>query len=192
MEGPMYCIVMSASPTAMALGPSAWPGQARYCTSVNPSLRNSSSVMNCGARQMLGARNSRTLVTSGGGSALAVSGRIPSKPAVPPSASAFTNSRRLRCMAELLLNHLIRPQQQRRWDGEAEGLSCLEVNKQLELGRLLDRKIAWFRASEDLVDEERGTAKHLVVVRSIGHQTACLTELPELRNYREPVFGSNL
>ena len=41
-----------------------------------------------------------------------------------------------------LLNDLIRPQQQRRRDGEAEGLRGLEVDDQFKLGRLLDRQIA--------------------------------------------------
>jgi len=37
-----------------------------------------------------------------------------------------------------LLNHLIRPRQQRRRDREAEGLGGLEVDREKELGRSLD------------------------------------------------------
>ena len=37
-----------------------------------------------------------------------------------------------------LLDHLIRPRQQRRRDREAEGLGGLEVDHEVELGRLLD------------------------------------------------------
>ena len=36
------------------------------------------------------------------------------------------------------LDDLIRPRQQRRWDGEAEGLRCLHVDDQFELHRLFD------------------------------------------------------
>ena len=45
----------------------------------------------------------------------------------------------------LLFDHLIRPRQQRRRDREAEGLGGLEVDDQLELRGLFDRKIgrAW-------------------------------------------------
>ena len=47
---------------------------------------------------------------------------------------------RRRCDTELF-DHLIRPQQQRRRDGEAEGAGGLEVDDQLEFGRLLDRDV---------------------------------------------------
>jgi hypothetical protein len=39
-----------------------------------------------------------------------------------------------------LFNHLIRPQQQRRRDGEVKRFCGLEVDHQLELRRLLDWK----------------------------------------------------
>src|ERR1700730_10465866 len=45
-----------------------------------------------------------------------------------------------------LLDHLIRPLQERRRDREAEGLGGLEVDHQLELGRLLDGEVAGLRA----------------------------------------------
>jgi len=51
-----------------------------------------------------------------------------------------------------LFDNLIRPQQQRRWDREAECFGGLRVNHQLERGRLLDGEVAGFRALEDLVD----------------------------------------
>jgi hypothetical protein len=43
-----------------------------------------------------------------------------------------------------LIDHLIRPQQQRRRDREAERLRGLEVDNEVELGRLLNRKV-WRR-----------------------------------------------
>jgi hypothetical protein len=41
-----------------------------------------------------------------------------------------------------LLNHLIGAQQERLGDGWAEHLGRLEIDDQIELGRLLERKIA--------------------------------------------------
>src|SRR6266446_10286845 len=79
-----------------------------------------------------------------------------------------------------LLNDLIRSQHQRGRNRQAESLRRLEVDDQLVLRRLLDGKIGWLGALEDLVDEEGGTAKHLIVVWPIGQQTACLAEYPEL------------
>jgi hypothetical protein len=43
-----------------------------------------------------------------------------------------------------LLDHLIRPLQQRLWDRQPEGLGSLEVDHQLELCRLFDRRSAGF------------------------------------------------
>ena len=42
------------------------------------------------------------------------------------------------------LDHLVCSQQEGLWHGQAEGLGGLEVDHQFELGRLLDRQIAWF------------------------------------------------
>jgi hypothetical protein len=55
------------------------------------------------------------------------------------------------------LNHLIRPQQQRLWDGDSECLRGLQVDPKLEFSRLLDREIGGFCAAEDSVDK-RGVA----------------------------------
>ena len=43
-----------------------------------------------------------------------------------------------------LFNHLVGGGEQRRWDGEAESLRGFEVDYQLELGWLRDRKIAGY------------------------------------------------
>ena len=51
-----------------------------------------------------------------------------------------------------LLNKLIRPQQQRWRNREAERLGGLHIDDKLELRQLLDREIGRFRALEDLVD----------------------------------------
>src|SRR4051794_36944729 len=49
------------------------------------------------------------------------------------------------------LNQLIRELQQRLRDRYAKRLGGLEVDHQLELGRLLDRQIGWLRAFENFV-----------------------------------------
>jgi hypothetical protein len=55
-----------------------------------------------------------------------------------------------------LLNHLIRPQQQRGRDREAEPFGGLEVDHQLELRGLLDRKIGGLSTLDDLIDVSGG------------------------------------
>src|SRR6266851_1189428 len=78
--------------------------------------------------------------------------RFASRPRVRqiPSASIAWSS---------LLDHLIRPQQERLGDREAEGLGGLEVDDQLERRRLLDRQVARLRTLEDLVDVGGSTPK---------------------------------
>ncbi len=44
----------------------------------------------------------------------------------------------------------IRPYQYVGWNGQADLLGRIQINHQLELRRLLDRKIGWLRAFEDL------------------------------------------
>src|SRR5882762_7073894 len=75
------------------------------------------------------------------------------------------------------LDHLIRSQQQRRRDGEADGLGRLEVDDQLELRRLLDREIPRLRALEDLVDEESRAPEEIRVVRAVTDESTSLDPL---------------
>jgi hypothetical protein len=53
------------------------------------------------------------------------------------------------------IDDLIRPQQQRRRDGEAEGLGGLRIDDQLELARLLDGNVSGLGAPEDPVTAAR-------------------------------------
>src|SRR5216684_213219 len=55
-----------------------------------------------------------------------------------------------------LFNHLVSAGEQRGRDSEAECFGSLEIDDQLEFGRLLDRQIGRFCASEDLVHVTRG------------------------------------
>src|SRR5512143_479410 len=62
--------------------------------------------------------------------------------------------------------------EERRRNRQAERLGGLQVDKQFESGRLLDRKIARVRASQDLIDVDGGTMVVADEIRRIGHQTA--------------------
>jgi hypothetical protein len=48
------------------------------------------------------------------------------------------------------LDHLVRLQQQRRWDHQAKRLGSLEIQHKLELRGLLHREISWLCAFEYL------------------------------------------
>src|SRR5713226_569239 len=67
-------------------------------------------------------------------------------------------------LAVYLLDDLIRPQQQRSRDRQAEGLRRLEVDDQLEPRRLLDGEVSRPRALENLVHIESGPPEDLIHV----------------------------
>jgi len=53
---------------------------------------------------------------------------------------------------------LIRRQEERRRDREAEGLRGLEVDDQVKLRRLLDGQVGGFSAFENAIDIDRGVS----------------------------------
>ena len=55
------------------------------------------------------------------------------------------------------LDHFVGAGEQRRWHDDAKRLCGLQIDHQLELGRLLDRQLGRVRTLENLVDEPRGT-----------------------------------
>src|SRR5216683_851448 len=59
-----------------------------------------------------------------------------------------------------LFDHLVGEGQQCRGNFQAERLSRLEIEHQLEFGWLLDRQIAGLGALEDLVDEQPLSTEH--------------------------------
>jgi hypothetical protein len=77
--------------------------------------------------------------------------------------------------ATSLLNHLVSTQQQPLRDGDAERLRGLEVDDQLELGRLFNRQIAGLRAFEDLVHIGSGTPEQVGDARPIGAEPPIAT-----------------
>ena len=58
-----------------------------------------------------------------------------------------------------LFDHLVGASEQRRWHGEAERPRGLEIDRQLELGRLLDRQFALLEADRQLADNQAELAK---------------------------------
>jgi hypothetical protein len=65
------------------------------------------------------------------------------------------------CAATSLFDHLVGARDERGWDREPESLRGLQVNHEIELGWLLDRKLRRSGALQDLVNENRGHAVHL-------------------------------
>src|SRR5262245_5759508 len=108
---------------------------------------------------------------------------------ISSSATASTSMAGVACV---LLDDLIRPQQQRRRDGEVERLGGLEVDDELELRRLFDGQVARFRALEDLVDVDRSPPLHFGNIYSIGHQPTRLNKHSELIDGGDPVRGRKI
>src|SRR5262249_19132985 len=72
---------------------------------------------------------------------------------------------------------LIRPQQQRRRDREAEGFGGLDVDDEFELGGLLYGQVGGLRALEDLFDEGRYLLNHGQQTWPIGDEAPRVREL---------------
>ncbi len=79
--------------------------------------------------------------------------------------------------ADRLLDHLIRPLQERRRDRQAQGLRGLEVDYQVELCGLLNREISRFRALEDLVHVGGGVPIDIDRVGTVAQKAAVCYEL---------------
>src|SRR5262245_55260921 len=87
----------------------------------------------------------------------------------------------------MLLDHLIRPRQHRRWDVAGDRLRGVEVDDELKPGRVLDGQVFYFRACEDLILVDRGLTSQFPSVRPIRHQAARVGILPSPGNPREPM-----
>jgi hypothetical protein len=63
-------------------------------------------------------------------------------------------------VARLSLDHLVGAGEQGGWDIDADRLGGLEIENQLEFGRLLDRNVARLRTAQNLVDIVGGAPGH--------------------------------
>jgi hypothetical protein len=86
------------------------------------------------------------------------------------------------------LNDLIGSREHRGWDREAERFRDLQIDDQLELRGLLDRKIAGVGAPEDFVDIGSDAPQQIGEVWAIGHEAAGLHGLTEPEDHWQPVF----
>ncbi len=102
---------------------------------------------------------------------------------LPPSSRWPESTRRAgarRCISARLLNYLVGSQQHRLRNGKTERLRGFQVDDQFELGWLLNWKITGLRALENLVDVLSRRAMKRREVRTEGHETALVHELPIL------------
>ena len=74
-------------------------------------------------------------------------------------------------------------------DGEAERLGGLEVDDQLDFGRLLDRQIGGLLALENPAGVDAGLAIGIGNARSVAHQAAGRGELAHMGRSRAPHGG---
>ena len=85
--------------------------------------------------------------------------------------------------------YLIGSQDERRGNRQAYGLGRPVVDHQLERCWLLDRKVTWFRALQDLVHVSGGTPSQIREVWTVRHEAPSLDVYPS-RMYRgQPARG---
>src|SRR5262249_28550069 len=84
-----------------------------------------------------------------------------------------------------LLDHLVGAGEQPSRHANAERLGDLEVDKELELCRLLHGQFTRFGTLQYLVYKDSCTATQLIVIGSIGHQRASLQSFPRIRGQRQ-------
>src|SRR5215831_5251346 len=68
------------------------------------------------------------------------------------------------------LDHLVGAGEERFGDGQPERLGGSQVDHELELGRLLDRDVAWLRAAQNLIDILGGAAPQFHIDGSVGYE----------------------
>ena len=69
-----------------------------------------------------------------------------------------------------LFDHAVNAEQERLRHGEAESLDGLEIDEELELGRLHGRQVSRFFALEDTTYIEAGLPKTLGLIGTVAHQ----------------------
>src|SRR6266478_8079748 len=87
-------------------------------------------------------------------------------------------------VSPLSFDHLVGTSEQRGRQVKAECLCGLEVDDQLEFGRLFDWDVAGIRAAQNLVDIVGGALEQVREARSIGHQASPFDLFPVAVNGR--------
>jgi hypothetical protein len=87
------------------------------------------------------------------------------------------------------LNYLVGGCQQRFRDGKAERLGGLEIDNELEFGRLQDRQISWFLASENTPCIDASLVVQVAEAAPIAHQAAGQGVLTVLEDRGQRMVG---
>ncbi len=87
-------------------------------------------------------------------------------------------------------DHLVGAGEQHLGNLDAERLRGLEVDGELDRGRLLDRQVAGFRAFEDAVYVARGAAPELEGIGRVGHEAALTDGCADPVDRRHAALGS--
>src|SRR6185503_13303648 len=85
---------------------------------------------------------------------------------IPPHREGLQSAQK-RSFPDPSLDHLVRAQQHRSGDGEAELLSGFQIDHQLELGRQLHRKISRIGTLENLIHVGGGASEQVGTVYPI-------------------------
>ena len=83
-------------------------------------------------------------------------------------------------------DHLVGAQQDRCRQLDADRLGGLEIDDEIELGRLLDPKVGRLRPAQNLVNVVGGAPKQAREVRCIGHQTSRLGQRLAIDSEKSP------
>src|SRR6516162_9148692 len=79
-----------------------------------------------------------------------------------------------RSKSTLLINQLVGTQEGRRWQLDANGLGCPEIDHYFELCRLLNRNVSGLSAFEDFSYKGSNPAVHGDKIHAIGHKPSGL------------------
>src|SRR5215813_7560449 len=93
-------------------------------------------------------------------------------------------------LASPSLNHLVRPREEGCRNRQPKRLGRLEVNDQLELGRLLDWEVGGLGSLENAIDIRGSTSRKILAVATVGHEPANLDKESRWKDCRQPLLGS--